>query len=71
MSEELLEREGSLGLLGYPELKVFQEPQDQTDLRAVPDLQVLWVIWVLQVFKECQERGASLDPRVLKENGEL
>lgn len=70
-SEELLEREENLELQDYQDLKGFPELQVQTDQRAVLDPREHSEIWVLQGFRECQENGASQDPRDLKENGEL
>lgn len=42
------------------DLRVSPEHLVQTDQRAVLVPLVLLVMWVLQVFRECQERGASL-----------
>lgn len=65
-SVELQEREGSLGLLDCKDPRVSLEHLDQTGQREVPGLLVLLVIWVLQVFKECLEKGESLALLVLK-----
>lgn len=65
-----LEREESWVQLVCRDLRVSQEHLDQMVQRAVLDPLVSLVTSVLQVFRECQERGASrvlLGPKVTEE----
>lgn len=70
------EREGSPGreeswvIQDYRDLRASPELQDQTGPRAVLDPLEQPEMEVLQVYRECPEREASLDPQDPKETGE-
>lgn len=65
-----LAREESWVQLVCREPRVFLVHLVQMDQRVVLVLLVHLVTWVLQVFRECQERGASLALLGLKVTGE-